>query len=82
MWELTPTLYCICFGGMLVLFAPIGFAWVALYRLWKSQFHRKAISSDYQITELLTWLLVVAITIFGSIVLLYFYWLVAPIFLR
>jgi hypothetical protein len=82
MWEPILELNCICFSGMLVLFAPTGFLWVILYKVWKSQFHHKTISRDYQIMELLIWLLGVVVVIISSVTLLWGFWSIASVLLR
>ena len=65
------------FTCMFVVFALMAaYAWIGLYRLWKRNFHDKSISSINQIINLLAWLLLVAATMFSSIVI---FWLFPPL---
>ena len=81
MWEPTPELNIIFFSCILVVFALIGYAWVGLYKLWNRHFHHKLISGVYQTMKLFGWLLLVAATIFSSIIMLWFFWLVVSVLL-
>ena len=60
-----------CTGFMGVIVALATFAWVGLYRLWRSQLRYVTLSGFYQKARMLFWLVVVAALSACSIVILW-----------
>jgi hypothetical protein len=73
MWEPTPGLTFICFGSTLFVLLLVGYAWVALYKLWSSHLRPNPISNFYQLLKLLGWLLISAFIILAGIYILAFF---------
>jgi hypothetical protein len=69
MTEADFKIVCTCFMAGLVVLAI--YAWVELYRLWRSRLRYIALSSIYQIINLLGWVLVLAALSFCSILIVW-----------
>jgi hypothetical protein len=74
MGEPTPAVTFICFVTTLFVIISVGYAGVELYRFWNRNLpHLNSISGFYQIIKLVGLILASAVTIFGSIYILYFF---------
>jgi hypothetical protein len=79
MWEPTWELSACFFAFMLVVLAFAVNACMRLYRLWSRHFRNGRISSVVDAGKLLGWLVLVAATIFGIIVISLYFWYVVTV---
>jgi hypothetical protein len=75
MAEATAEELMVFYACMLVLFVPLaGYLWNGIYKLWKREFRGKHLSTAYQASKLIGWLLLVAATLFITTFVLFPLW--------
>src|SRR5690242_4679228 len=82
MWCATPGVW-MCFSCFMIgVFALIWVAWVNLYRIWRTQLHRKPISSVYQAISRALWIVAVLLIGFFTSFMLWGLWVSVPDLVR